>query len=232
MKMLVTDFDLTLFNENDYNDNIKLINEFISNGNIFVIATGRNISQLDRNFDFSDVSYSYLICNDGAIIFDKNNKVVYRCDISNECVKGIASILMNSDFIDDWYYDNGFNTTKEIGDKANGIIGHFIDRNEAKKILDLIENTYSEVHGYLSEEWINITEKSVNKGNGIKIVANMINLKGDKIYTIGDNCNDISMCNYDFNCYCMENAVNELKILCNKQYKAVYELVKDIIKEE
>lgn len=232
MKMLVTDFDLTLFNGNDYDKNIKYINKFMSVGNIFVIATGRNIKQLGRDFKYTEENYNYLICNDGGIIFDKNGDILYRCDIPNRITPGIADIFMNNKYVDDWYIDTGFDVNKNITDQANGIIGHFTNRDEAVKILNQITDTYTEIYGYISEQWINITAKSVNKGNGIKILSDMISFKEENIYTIGDNHNDITMCNYNFNTASMANGVDELKSKCKKQYKAVYELVEDIIKEE
>jgi len=232
MKMLVTDFDFTLYNLNDYDKNIKYINKFMDNGNIFVIATGRSIKQLDRDYKYNEKNYDYLICNDGGIIFNKKGDVLYRCDIPNDVVPGIVDIFMNNRFVDDWYIDSGFEISKTISANINGIVGHFTDRDEAYKILDQIKKTCSEIYGYISEQWINITAKSVNKGNGIKILADIINFKEENIYTIGDNHNDITMCNYNFNCASMTNGVDELKIICKKQYKAVYELVEDIIKEE
>ena len=39
MKILVSDFDKTLFTD-EYELNIELVNKFISEGNIFIIATG------------------------------------------------------------------------------------------------------------------------------------------------------------------------------------------------
>ena len=45
MKLLVTDFDGTLYTD-DYNKNIEALNKFKQKGNKIVIATGRYLSSL------------------------------------------------------------------------------------------------------------------------------------------------------------------------------------------
>ena len=67
MKVLVSDFDNTLFTD-DYQLNIKKINEFVDKGNLFIIATGRNYNQLKSDIKGKNIKYSYLICEDGAKI--------------------------------------------------------------------------------------------------------------------------------------------------------------------
>ena len=72
MKILASDFDDTLFvnNKDILEKNIKAIKEFITNGNIFCIITGRNYSYLKQDLIKYNIPYSYLICCDGAKIFN------------------------------------------------------------------------------------------------------------------------------------------------------------------
>ena len=73
MKILISDFDKTFYTEN-YDNNIKLINEFVNAGNKFVIATGRPLYFLEPSIEGKNINYYNLICSDGTVIFDKNNK--------------------------------------------------------------------------------------------------------------------------------------------------------------
>ena len=54
MKILISDFDKTFYTEN-YDNNIKLINEFVNAGNKFVIATGRPLYFLEPSIEGKNI---------------------------------------------------------------------------------------------------------------------------------------------------------------------------------
>ena len=60
MKILISDFDKTFYTEN-YDNNIKLINEFVNSGNKFVIATGRPLYFLEPSIEWKNINYYNLI---------------------------------------------------------------------------------------------------------------------------------------------------------------------------
>ena len=45
--------------------NIEAIKKFVDNGNMFIIATGRNLHQLLNDLVGYEIPVSYYICNDG-----------------------------------------------------------------------------------------------------------------------------------------------------------------------
>lgn len=51
------------------------------------------------------------------------------------------------------------------------------------------------------------------------------------IYTIGDGFSDIEMVK-DFNGYCMEDSVEELKKVAKKAYKSVSELITEVMEKK
>ncbi|MDD2489925.1 MAG: HAD family hydrolase [Bacilli bacterium] len=225
-KLLICDFDNTLFNFDDYENNIKKINEFVNQGNIFIIATGRHINKLLMDINDYNIKYSYLICNDGGIIFDQNLKIIYRKDIPPNITKKIIKMYKKDLCITDWYIDAGTFITKKTKYLANGIIGKITDQEQALDLLTKITNKFNNVHGYVSQRWINITQKSVTKLKAIEIINEQLKIKKEKIYTIGDNVNDISMSIY--NSYCMINSIPELKKICLGEYETVAQLIDDI----
>ncbi|MDD2203419.1 MAG: HAD-IIB family hydrolase [Bacilli bacterium] len=231
MKLLATDFDNTLFNKKDYHKNIKYINKFVDEGNLFVIVTGRYFDSLLKDIEGLNLKYSYLICNDGGIIFDRNLNILYRKDIPHNIANEIADIYNNSSCLSDWYIDTGTAITKDKTATVNGLIGRFNDVEKAKKLLSEIKEKYKEVDGYLSDKWINVTEKTVNKGSGIKELLYILKINESNVYTIGDDVNDISMSDYNFNSYSMSNSIIELKSKTMRSYNSVYELVMDILKD-
>ena len=190
MKTLISDFDKTLF-DNHYYVNIKKVNEFVDDGNMFIIATGRNITSLKKEISGKNIKFSYLICNDGGIIFDKDLNIIYRKDIDNESAIKIFDELNQNDFIANTYMDDCFVYTKDKTCKINRIIAKPIDIKKTNKLLNDINNKYDNVYGYASSNWLNINNKNINKGLAIKKLEELVNL--GEIYTIGDNVNDISM---------------------------------------
>lgn len=229
-KLLVTDFDYTLLYKNDYPKNIEKINKFVEKGNIFAIATGRHINKLLDDIKPYNIKYSYLICNDGGIIFDSKLNVIYRKDIPSKVVEPIINLYQSSPYVSDWYIDTGLFITKKIDNIANGLIGRITDTKKTKELLNNITNKYKEVHGYISEEHINITEKTVTKRKAIELISQKHNINQKDIYTIGDNINDISMSIY--NSYCMDHSARELKKICKGEYDAVYKFIDDILNEK
>ncbi len=75
-KLFVSDLDGTLFYHNGKNrnyiseDNLKAINEFVSNGNIFAIASARTVNFLDNLTDMLGFKPPFISCNGGKIVID------------------------------------------------------------------------------------------------------------------------------------------------------------------
>lgn len=225
-KTLVSDYDNTLYvNDNQILQNVDKIKEFINNGNIFVIATGRSYIDVSKMIVKYNIQYNYLICNDGGTIFDNNGKLLYKKDIQIDVANKIMEYIIQNNLYDITYIDSGFDYTKNIENCVNAIIIKDIDTNKSKKILNDITTKFNSVHGYISDNWINITEESVTKSNGIKFLENKLNLK--EIYTIGDNINDIDMI-LKYNGACMKNSVNDLKNICSKQFDSIKDFIEYI----
>ena len=111
MKILASDFDNTIYLDDAEQTkmNIEAIKRFMSFGNIFCIITGRNYTDLKKSLIEGDVPYSYLICEDGAKIF---NSVDYCLDtvlLEKDEVSKIISIIKENKW--EYYLDDGYNHT-------------------------------------------------------------------------------------------------------------------------
>ena len=73
MHIIASDFDRTLYveDENVLKMNIQAINKFISKGNTFIIITGRMYTDIKLLLDKYNINYTFLICEDGAKIFNE-----------------------------------------------------------------------------------------------------------------------------------------------------------------
>lgn len=227
MKVLVSDFDGTLYTNNKINE-LEKINSFVDAGNIFIIATGRNISSLKMDLDKFNVKCNYFICNDGAIIFDQYLNVIYRMDIDSSLVRPIYNILKDDDNLLEVLIDTGSGYIDDINRPANKIIARYYNRNKALELVNKINTKYPSVFSYVSNNWINITKKTETKGKAISFLGNYYSLNRNKIYTIGNDINDLSMTEYNYISYGINNNNEYIESFSN-QVNSFSEAFNDIV---
>jgi len=208
MKLIVSDFDLTLFNE-EYDKNIELVNSFTKDDNIFVIATGRSIKLLKKDIENKNINFKYLICSDGSVILDNKYNILKSIVFEKTIINEIITLLKND--------KNLINL--EIDENINGISGVyavFKDLENAKERLNYIISNY-DVSGYVSTNGINIINKNVSKVSGIEYIKQINNIDAANIYTVGDNVNDLEMIS-KYNGYMIgnNNKIKNFKEFINK----------------
>lgn len=208
MKVIVSDFDGTLYRNNQilYQDKI---NKFVLSGNIFIIATGRNMASLKKDLDKFKLNPSFYICNDGAVILDQYLNVIYRTDIDNSMVRPLYNELKNDDNVLEVLIDTGNGLVDDIHRSTNKLIARYFDRDKAINLVNRINSKYPSIFGYVSNNWINITKKTETKGKAIDFLSKYYNFNKYPIYIIGNDINDISMCDYDFITYGLDDGINE-----------------------
>ncbi len=206
MKILVSDFDKTFFDD-DYLENINAINEFINNGNMFIIATGRSFDKLNEDIKNYRISYSYLICNDGMNIYDNENNNIFSCNINKETMTAIYKLLESDKNIVEILLESN---KDEYSSQISSIAGRFVDRNIASFLVEKINQQFDDVYAYLSEYYINIRNKNTSKSKAIEFLIDNYDLKTSNIYTIGDGINDIEMCK-EFKSFSFINASQSIK---------------------
>ena len=185
MKLIVSDFDLTLFDDN-YDENIKLVNDFVDKGNIFVIATGRSYELLEKEIKNKNIKFTYLICSDGAVILDENLNILKQT-VFDECINEIIDNLKKDTNL--LSIDIDFNETG-----ISGVYCIFNSIDYASKVLENIKHKY-DVDGYATTHGINIINKGISKVKGVDYIKENLNIKDENIYTVGDNINDKEMIN-------------------------------------
>lgn len=226
MKVLVSDFDGTFFNK-DYEKNIELVNNFVDQGNMFVIATGRNITDLRRDMDSHFIKCSYFICNDGATIFDQFMNVIYRKDLDPKLVRTMYNALSSVSYISNVYLDISTSFVTDINRPANKVVGQIIDREKCVKLANKINDYYPELFAYVSRNWINITNRKLTKGSAIKFLEQYYNFDEYEIYTFGDGINDISLGDYK-NSYVLNSSFVTTKKNFNNVVNSFEEVINKI----
>lgn len=205
MKMLVSDFDGTLFTDN-YQKNIEAVNRFVEAGNLFVVSTGRDLNNLLKDLD-KNLKFNYLICSDGSIVYDAYFNELYRSDIDPTVIGGICHVL---DVNDCFGPVNILNGASLNANKVNAIYAPYDSSKPemARYALDYIQMRFPHVHGYLSDHYINITNRKVNKSTGIKNLIKIEKLEPILVYTIGDDVNDKEMLMDFIGCAMMDNSLD------------------------
>lgn len=209
MKVLISDFDNTFFTDK-YLENIEAIQEFVNKGNKFIIATGRPLYLLKPDIQDLNIPYSNLICSDGTIIFDREDKIIYRETINPKIVKKIINELKENPYVEDWYNNEAYKFSKDEDAPSNGILGVPKDKEKVAELIEILNKKYPDTHSYLSHKWLNILNKETSKGTGVEALMKLNNWSIDEIITIGDELNDVPM-NAIFNSYTFHYANEELK---------------------
>ena len=225
MKILASDFDNTIYYLEDKEKNkknVSAIKKFINQGNIFCIITGRNYSDLKKLLNENDIPYSYLVCEDGAKIFNNMDYCIDTILLDRNTIEEIIPILEENNC--DYYLDDGYNKTEYLEDVVKIVI-NCTDEKEKERMVRIIKDKIN-VHIYASRTHVNIINKAVNKENALKKLFNLEELNINLLKVIGDNDNDYEMLKA-FN----GGVIKEHHKILDSLNKPEYETLADYIEE-
>ena len=228
MKILASDFDNTLYLPEDLETtkrNIESIKKYVALGNIFCIITGRNYSGLKQLLIQYNIPYTYLICEDGAKIFNNMDYCIDTTMIPKEDVETITSILEKDNY--DYYLDDGYNQTNNLNDCVKVVV-NCLEEKEKEQVVQKIKEKIN-IHVYASRYHVNIIHKSVNKENALKKLLNLEKLDYHNVYVIGDNDNDYEMLK-TFNGGVIKNHHHKLDELQKKSYNTLSDYIEELMK--
>ena len=232
-KMLVSDYDKTFYlNDEDIKENIKWVEEFRKQGNIFVFGTGRLYFDYKNKVLEYDLKYDYVLIDHGATILDNKDNILSICYIDNDIAGIIKNDLRLNDSINSFccsefksrvYYDHKNLTKMQIA-YYDSKIADYINKKINEKYNDYV------VSYKVNKDTIEIISNKISKAKAIDILINKIGLENDDVYTIGEGYSDIEMFE-KYNGYCMTDSVDELKKVSNNEYNSVSDLISDIYKQ-
>ena len=231
-KIIASDYDRTFYiNDEDIEKNKVAIDKFTKLGNSFIIATGRSYYDLMKKVNQYNLVYDYAIINHGATILNKNNDIIFNVSIDNNIIKNIENEL-ELEKATQWFCCSKLESRVDFEHKDLTKIN--VKYETKKKSLEMNEKINSKFSKFvtsynITSSSIEIVSKKVNKSKSIKMLADKLGVEDSCIYTIGDGYSDISMIR-DFNGYCMEESVEELKEIALGKVQSVSQLVEKIIK--
>lgn len=193
MKILGSDFDYTLYfrdNEELTKKNIEAIKNFIAQGNIFCIVTGRTYMEIKEDLVKWDIPYTYMVCGDGALIFDSNDFCLKTIKLDREIVEKAMKILQDNGY--NPYMEDGYNITNNPDDCIKISSEYATTKEDGIKLIEQMAKELP-VYTYASRKHININNPLNDKKQAVLRLAEVANLNPNDFYVIGDDVNDYEM---------------------------------------
>lgn len=226
MKFLASDFDNTLYIKDGekFTKNIMSLKDFISRGNMFCIITGRSYTSIKILLEKHNIPYTYLICEDGAKVFNSVDYCISSTMLPSQEVAKIKKVFEKNNI--ECFLEDGYNITENPDDCVK-VLATYQDKNLANKVVDELQKT-TNTYAYVSSKHINVTSRATNKKIALEELISLENLSKDNMYVIGDDINDYEMLQ-EFNGALMKNHHPKLSSLSKKEYKYFYEYIEELI---
>ncbi|AYW49813.1 HAD family phosphatase [Tetragenococcus halophilus] len=208
MKLLISDFDGTLYQNNTIEDHVlQKIEKWQREGNYFIVATGRDYLSIIEKIKAYNIFPDFIIGNNGATI---NNAIV--TSLKKEIYPSLISrIMRNVNIIENikisYIIEDKIASKKFVFNELNKQkINSFFQKNKLMQIslktisiysaFEFIkENTaiFSDVRFLNNIETVDIVDCSVNKLVAIEMLNKRLGISTENTFTIGDGLNDLQM---------------------------------------
>ena len=219
MKIIVSDYDDTinrhfyinnLFKIADFKLDIRSINNFIEEGNKFIISTKRNYPSIKYELDRNHIKFSYVTSYDGLVTFDDKENLIYANYMSKDIIDYIKEQINSS------YYKGSsivyYNEEGIVSSDNSNIILIVVKYNDFNKIFNLLKSinlrfkniSMSYEYGYGKIYIHNTSDKKIGLDRLIENIDELRKLK-DIIVTLGDSFDDLPMLN-SYNGYTVKNS--------------------------
>ncbi len=243
MKIIASDYDGTLNYGGITPQKIDAINLWRSEGNLFVLVTGRGAVDAVKMREANWFPCDYILANNGAVIMDSSGKVIAdkRCDksIVEPFIKELFSVgcpwcCVHSDKDFFYVYADESDAKEKKGYTLKNMPDiHFFtqintalsDFTEAQSVTLHINKTFYEYLNPLQNgRCIDIVSAEIDKARGIYMLLDYVGCEYEDIITVGDNINDEHMIK-EFRSYAMANGVDYIKKIANEITTGIEELI-------
>lgn len=239
IKLIASDVDGTLIQDSTpdlYPEMAEAIKRLKEKGILFCAASGRQYESLRNVFREVADDIAYIAENGAHIRYqDKNISVT---PMKREYIEGILNMLRpyygecetvvstangslveskSKEFIDllTYGYHNTFRVVEDVLKEQEEIIKIAVYRKDSIRSLGegvFIPAWTDRVKACMAgEEWVDFMDKSVDKGNGLKVLEDYLGISREETMAFGDNDNDIGMMLAAGTSYAVDTAVDEVK---------------------
>ena len=237
MKLLVTDYDGTLFiNELDLKNNINYLNMWKKLGNKIMISTGRSYPSIKNQVDIYNIPYDYLSCADGSIIYDKDGNILEMFIMDSKIIKDFQKFYNNLNYEEiQFVYPTGYSNKLINITNILGINICISTQNYTKEIVDsfiLMSKDYPD-YSFLNYmhpnfSYLCVKPNGINKSSTINYLKNNLGINDNNIYVIGDSDNDYEMIK-NYGGVAMNTSCQSVLNIATRVYSSVSEYIEEII---
>ena len=228
---LISDYDGTYQMKPMLPEELKrnnfFIQRFIGKGNIFMMATGRVFESIYKDFIQFDLKANYISCAEANVLFNNNFELLYYNTISKQDILKIK----------DYYklFDEMIGKDPYSNVSTENIVEYNIRYKDEKSKRIFVEHLrhnklFAFYHDPADPLNAHLFDKRNDKVKAIQFVATLESIPREKIYTIGDGYNDLSMIEA-YNGFAIKNAKYAAKYESLGVYDSVSDLVDDIEKD-
>lgn len=147
-------------------------------------------------FKPDNITYDYIICNNGAVIFNKDMKKIYEQVITTDISNKIIAYLKTKENIEMFFYDNEDNVEYHNQELLKLRI-KTLDYELAQTIEDEVNNFFKDdvkahstfpgmYYDNFDLEIVDIVSKSAGKENAIKKLLDILNIEKEQVVNISD----------------------------------------------
>lgn len=221
-KVAASDFDGTLFREMKISaEDMTAIKSWQAAGNKFGIVTGRCYPMLTSRIKDFDLEIDFAICDNGAIIFDNAEDVIFETELPKE----ILLAIMNEPFMkeslhflfeaadevfcvgvkenswvvrerENWDFFLTFVDAAQVENlpkKINQMALGFDTPEKAQFASDFLNKKYDgKIFAQKNTHSLDIVTAGINKAQGVETLLRLRDWRGEA-YVIGDESNDLPM---------------------------------------
>lgn len=240
IRLIATDVDGTLVKESSKElpkEYITTVRELVDAGYLFCVSSGRQYTSIAKMFEEVDRDLFYIAENGAHIV--AHGQTIYTVQMNQEDVKGIMKDLRSfypqgchvvasspeGSFIeskDEAFYNL---ITKQYRNRAIKVDDILTARDDYVKLAIFQKESIREIgESFLipkwtehvktcmaGEEWVDFMDRSVDKGNALKILQEKLGVSYEETMVFGDNQNDVGMMQSAYHSFAVANAVDETK---------------------
>lgn len=247
-KLVVSDLDGTVFDSETTGSVVieelkKKVKEFVEEGNIFTIATGRPLSTTKSVMESLGLDFPYII-NNGAQIVDMKGNIIYTNSFTfGDFMKPLEEfrklgVTVIFEYEEKMYclektpyvlhFEHKENVPcevfknlellKEVDVLKILIIG---DVPQCTEVWNKLDTKLTEKYRYIVSEdnYFEIAKASVSKGEALNRLTKYLKINPKNVYTVGNHLNDKELIEVGAVGYAVANAREELKDLADRVTK-------------
>lgn len=211
--IIFSDFDNTLYPHGDESGfilNLQAVQKFRQSGHKFCIATGRNLSSLERAWKDYSMYLDALVLDNGAICLNAQAQPILQFAIPLATLQTITrDVLGKFDNISLVAYNCDLTERPDLTQDATKMRYWTLNNQTADEIADYLNEEYShQVKAYPQHDctptcnldfinpeckaFVDLAAIDAGKENAIAKLSNIV-APGQNVVTVGDGTNDVAM---------------------------------------